>query len=696
MSDSRFARLMEPGQIGGVKTRNRIIKTGAGTMLWNQDETHMNQVVLGFYEAFAKGGVGLLIVESPTIDYPYGARWPDRYRIDDDKYVPGLAELVNVIHKHGCPTFMQMNHDGPWQRAILGGRAFFEGKPVASSEVTVKDETDFHNEVPHAMSIPEIEEKIEKFVNAAIRAQKAGFDGVDVNAGSSHLGHNFLSPFWNRRTDEYGGSPENRARFVVNIIKGIKKSCGNDFPVSVCFNGLEVGQAVGIDNKMCMTPEYSRQIGKILEAAGADAIQLRNHWMGFHVGAYLPDVLFWPEPPVPLNEFPAEYNKSHRGAGANINFAAAMKKVVKIPVITVGRLDPQMGEQVIENGQADFIGMTRRLQADPELPNKVREGRPEDIAPCTACENCLGSKRCRINALMGTGIVSIEKAAKKKKVVVIGGGPSGMEAARVSALRGHDVTLFDKGSRLGGLLPIAAVVKGTDLEDLRQIIDYYKRQLNQLGVKVNLGKKVELADIETLKPDAVIVAAGGTMVLPDIKGIDNKKVISGAKLHGQLKMALRFFGVKTLRWLTNYYMPVGKNVVIIGSGLQGCELAEFLTWKGRKVTLVDTAPTPGANIVDVLQNQLFLWFRKRGVTLINGVKQYIEITDQGLTYMDKNGKRQILAADSIIPAIPMKPNLELLNSLKGKAPEVYAVGDCNDPLLIADAIGTGSKAARSI
>jgi 2,4-dienoyl-CoA reductase (NADPH2) len=696
MSDSRFARLMEPGQIGKVKTRNRIIKTGAGTMLWNENETHMNQAVLGFYEAFAKGGVGLLIVESPTVEYPYGARWPDRYRIDDDKYIPGLVELVNVIHKHGCPTFMQMNHDGPWQRAILGGPEFFKGQPFAASEVTVKDPTDFHNEVPHVMTIAEIEEKIEKFVSAAVRAQKAGFDGVDVNAGSSHMGHNFLSPFWNRRTDEYGGSPENRARFVANIIKGIKKRCGNDFPVTVCFNGLEVGQAIGIDNKLCMTPEYGRQIGKILEAAGADAIQLRNHWIGFHVPAYLPDVLFWPEPPIPLNEFPAEYNKEHHGAGANINFAAAMKKVVKIPVITVGRLDPMMGEQVIRDNMADFIGMTRRLQADPELPNKVAAGQLEDIAPCTACENCLGSKRCRINALMGTGIVSIEKAAKKKKVVVVGGGPSGMEAARVSALRGHDVTLFDKSTKLGGLLPVAAVVKGMDLEDLPQIIAYFKRQLSQLGVKTNLGKAATADDITALKPDAVILAAGGIIVLPQIKGIENKKVISGAKLHGQLKMASRFFSLKTLRWLTKYYMPVGKNVVIIGSGIQGCELAEFLTWRGRKVTIVDTAPNPGAGLIDVLQNKLFLWFKKRGVTLINGVKQYVEINDRGLTFIDKDGKTQTLDADSIIPAVPMKPNLDLMKSLKGKVPEIYAIGDCNEPQLIVDAIGTGSKVARNL
>jgi 2,4-dienoyl-CoA reductase-like NADH-dependent reductase (Old Yellow Enzyme family) len=179
MPDNRFSRLMEPGTIGSLKTRNRLIKTGAGTFMWHQDETHMNDAILGFYEAFAKGGVGLLIVESPTIDFPVGARWPNRYRIDDDKFIPGLSELVKVIHKHNCPTFMQMNHDGPWQRSLFGPEPFFMGQPVAASAVTVRSENDFHNEVPHAMTIAEIEEKIEKFVSAAVRAQKAGFDGVD-------------------------------------------------------------------------------------------------------------------------------------------------------------------------------------------------------------------------------------------------------------------------------------------------------------------------------------------------------------------------------------------------------------------------------------------------------------------------------------------------------------------------------------
>jgi len=207
MSNKKYEKLLEPGYIGQLQTRNRIIKTGAGTFMWHEDETSMNGKVLAFYEAIARGGVGLLIVESPTVDYPAGVRWRRRYRIDDDRYIKGLSELTAIIHQQGCPTFMQMNHDGPWQ-ANLGFEADppFKGQPIASFPTTLRNDGDFHNQTPHQLTIEEIETVIDKFASAAVRAQKAGFDGVDINSASSHLGHNFLSPYWNRRTDIYGGT----------------------------------------------------------------------------------------------------------------------------------------------------------------------------------------------------------------------------------------------------------------------------------------------------------------------------------------------------------------------------------------------------------------------------------------------------------------------------------------------------------
>jgi 2,4-dienoyl-CoA reductase (NADPH2) len=369
---------------------------------------------------------------------------------------------------------------------------------------------------------------------------------------------------------------------------------------------------------------------------------------------------------------------------------------VSIPVTVVAKLDADLGEKLLREGKVDFIAMTRRLLADPDYPKKIAEGRVEEIQPCTGCDNCLGSRRCRINGLLGTPFNTIEKASKKKKVLVIGGGPGGMSAARVSAMRGHDVTLYEKSGMLGGLMPLASIVKGNRPEDLSLIVSYFSRQLAKLGVKVELGKEADLSIVDRIKPDVVFLAAGGTSTVPNIPGIDKPNVVSGAALHRRLTLALRFFKPETLRNLTKYYLPMGKRVVVIGGAIQGCELAEFLAKRGRQVTVVETSNAIGDGMVDALLAHLLIWFKKKHVTLINGVKEYVEITDQGLTLITSDGKKQTIEADSIVTALPLTPNDELLEKLKGKVPEVYPIGDCRQPLLIADAIGTGLRTAREI
>ena len=697
----RFEKLLEPGYIGPVKTRNRLIKTGATTLYWHEDELHMNKTILAYYEAIARGGVGLLIVESPTIDYPSGSRWSQIYRFDDDKYIEGMSELVGVIHKHSCPTFIQMVHLGPWQNPLFPNEPpISDLPPIGASPVNIDSMAEFHRDVLKELTIPEIEEIIEKYASAAVRAQKAGFDGVDINAGSTHLMHNFLSPFWNRRTDAYGGSREKRARFLVEIIREIKRRAGQDFPVSVCMNGIEIGQPAGIDDAECMTVEDSLALAQIIEAAGADAIQVRNHWLGYHVGGFLPDYLFYPEPPIPLKEFPKEYYWKQKGAGANMLLSEGMKKVLSIPVIVVGGLDPELGEKILREGKADFIAMTRRIFADTELPNKVADGRLEDIAPCTHCGTCLDQsvqmkRRCRINAAIATENYLVDKAKKPKKVVVIGGGPAGMEAARVAALRGHEVTLYEKTNQLGGLLPLAAMVKGIELEDLPAMVRYLKRQLDKLGVTTKLGKEVDSAFVKKLKPDVVIVATGGELVAPAIKGIDNKEVITTLALHRMVKPYLKFFGPKMLNLPTKLWVPFGKHVVIIGGGLHGCEIAEFLLKRGRQVTIVETADTIGEGMIDFRLGLVMDWFNKKGVNVVTGVKKMV-ITDKGLDITTKQGDKQTIAADSIVPTAPLKPNTGLFKSLKGKVPKVYAIGDCKEPRMIVDAIADGWRIANKI
>ena len=699
MSDNpAYTKLLEPGRIGPVTTRNRIIKTGAGVMMWHEDDVVMRDEVLAFYEAMARGGTGLIIVEAPTVDYPAGCRWRERYRLDEDRFIPGMAQIAEVIHKHGCPTFMQMNHDGTWQVNLpFEPNPPYSGLPYGASTVTVCCESDFHNEVPHPLTIPEIEALVEKFAQCALRAKKAGFDGVDVNASSSHLLHNFLSPFWNRRTDEYGGSAENRSRFTCRVVQEVKRLCGKEFPVTVCINGLEVGQICGIDDAKCITNEMAKEHAKFIEAAGADGIMVRSHWIGYHQGAYLCDALFYPEPPIPMEDFPKEYYAQGRGAAANMHIAAGVKSVVDVPVIVVGRLDCDLGEKILKDDMADFIGMTRRLHADPDYVNKVREGRLDDIAPCTGCDNCLGTKRCRINALMGYTFNTIEKADKKKEVVVIGGGPSGMEAARVSALRGHDVTLIEKQKILGGLLPIAAMVKGPHPEDVTLIIDYLGGQIRKLGVKVKLGQEADAAMIQHMNPDVVFVATGAQQTIPDIQGIDHRKVVAGGDLHRMLKFYSRYLAPYTLRSLSKLYMPkIGKRVVVIGGALQGCELAEFLAKRGRCVTIVEKSDELGDGMVPALLDYLKLWFTKSCVTTITGVREYLGIDDRGLTYLGKDGIRRTLKADTFVSALPLTPKPDLVGQLEGKVPEVYAVGDCTQPGLIRDAINAGLHSAITV
>jgi 2,4-dienoyl-CoA reductase (NADPH2) len=698
-----YEHLLEPGRIGTVRTRNRIVKTGASMCYWHSEHTHMAPKAKAYYGAIARGGVGLLIIESPAVEWPYGSRWLERYRIDDDRFIGGMAELAEVIHAEGCPTFVQFWHDGPWQNPLFGPPALYDGPPMGASAVNLDAPGDFHHDKPRPLTIGEIEDQIDKWAAAALRVKKAGFDGVDLNAASSHLLHNFLSPFWNRREDEYGGTVENRARLVTSIAREIKNRCGADFPVSVLINGFEMGRMVGIDDATCLMHEQSLEIAKLLEKAGADALQVRNHWLGFHVGGFFPDYLFYPEPAIPIKEFPKEYNPAGHGAGANVNLAAALKAAVKIPVIVVGKLDPELGEQYLTEGKADFIAMTRRLQADPELPNKLRAGRRADVAPCTACGTCLDQsfsmeRRCRIDASMGTTEYTLEKAAKRKKVVVVGGGPAGMEAARVAAERGHEVTLFEKSGHLGGLMNLAALIKGHEPEDLPQMIGYYERQLKRLGVKTKVGTKADAARIEALDPDTVIVATGGVLVAPkvaaDVKGGRAPKILTAPALHRQVKPILGLTGPRMLDRLTRIWLPVGKRVVIIGGGFHGCEIAEFLVKRGRKVTILEESGVIGKGVLDFRLGLLMDWFARKGVTLVANAKG-ITLTGKGVSYADAGGAH-VVEADTVIPTAPVQPDASLAEALKGAVPEVYAIGDCNEPNMIVDAVGAGWRVAKEI
>jgi 2,4-dienoyl-CoA reductase (NADPH2) len=383
--------------------------------------------------------------------------------------------------------------------------------------------------------------------------------------------------------------------------------------------------------------------------------------------------------------------------------AIAVKKAVSIPVIAVGRLDPELGEKLLRGGKVDFISFNRRLMADPELPNKLAEGRLEDIRPCTGCTTCFDNNEkgnpplCQVNAAIGKEKeYEIKPAKKKKRVMVVGSGPAGMETAVVAALRGHEVMLYDKEPQFGGSMVLAALVKGFDREDILGLVKYYRTQIAKLGVEVRLGQEVNRAVVEEVKPDALVIAAGGTHDIPQIAGINGRNVVTSQALHRRLKGFLRFFSPKVLRWLTNFWMPLGKKVVIMGGNIQGCQTAEFLVKRGRKVTIVDTAKEIGEGLLDVfIKPHLLDWLDEKGVVMLPGVN-YEEITDKGLTITTKEGKKQTFKANTIVTALPLQPNTELIKSLDGIVPEFYAIGDCKEPHLIVNAIADGARIGRAI
>jgi 2,4-dienoyl-CoA reductase (NADPH2) len=685
-SGGKFKRLFEPSTIGQLKIKNRFVRVAAGTDFVDAEGILQLNKELPFFEAIARGGVGLIIIS--------GARSPFLF---DEKQVPDYKALTDMVHKYNCPIFSQFEHRGAW---LPGPKGPVDTSQVVSASAIPLSELqergpDFPIE-PRELTILEIKDIVANLASAAERARKAGFDGMEINAATCHLGNSFLSRAWNRRKDEYGcESLENRARFVIEIKDEIKKRLGQAVPVGILINGAEFGI------KDSLTAPETQGLARIFEQAGFDYISVRSYGYMDYFDLHLPDSILFPEPPKPAP--PLDINR--RGVGISVPVAAAIKKVVSIPVIHAGKLDAEIGEKLLEEGKVDFVGLVRPLIADPEYVNKVAAERMEDVIPCIRCLICFaavadrgGGAQCTVNAAVGSehDYVLLPPAQKKKKVVVVGAGPSGLEAARVAALRGHQVTLYEKGKRLGGLLLVSSFLKGDDVEDLGAWIRYYKTQLAKLGVRVVLGTEVDEALIEEIKPDVVIIAIGGKPTIPEVPGVNRRNVFTAPELYRKVKHYLDLFGPKTLRWLTKFYLPVGKRVLVMGGRGQRAAWAEFLVKRSRQVTIIDIEESlEDPTWAKVRNLRLFRWLAKKGVTMMTEVK-YDEITDKGISIITKDGKRQILEVDTSIPVLPLAPNTGLFESLKGKVPEVYCVGDCREPHARLEAVADGYRVAREI
>ncbi|MCK4581637.1 MAG: FAD-dependent oxidoreductase, partial [Dehalococcoidia bacterium] len=630
----QFPRLLQPFRLGQLELRNRIVMPPMATRFSSEDG-FVTEQLRDYYAARARGGVGLVIVEASCVDAPAGKGWQSQLMIDDDRFVRGLAELVHVVKEQGAKIAIQLHHAGSEARSSITGV-----QPVAPSPIPRPD-----REMPRELTTEEVSELVLRFATAAQRADSAGFDGVEIHGAHGYLVAQFLSSFFNKRSDVYGGGIERRASFLSEIIQRTKELAGREYPVWCRMNGREFGAQAGLST------EEAQEVARMVQNAGAEAINVSV--MAYGVS---------PRTAPPMAQPP----------GNLVRFAEAIKSVISIPVIAVGRIDPATSETVIEEGRADLIAVGRALIADPELPNKAASGKLDDIRPCIGCQTCLDCittwhepVRCVVNPAVGKEReCAVQRADSPKKVFVVGGGPAGMEAARVSALRGHNVVLYDRGETLGGQLLLASIPPYKEV--LETFANYQRTQLSRVGVKVELGQEVSAALVEEAKPDAVILATGMRLLVPQIPGVDRSNVVS----------ALDVLAGK---------VEVGNKVAVIGAEVVGCETAEFLAEKGKKVTLMRRGEGMATKLNPTSREHLLARLEAKGVTMLTGV-QYQEITDEGVIITTRQAESQTVEADTVVLAAGSLPDTELYEALKGKVPELCLVGDCVEPRDVMSAV----------
>lgn len=640
-----FPSLFEPGSIGTMTLKNRLIMPPISTNLAGEDGT-VSEELLFHYAERAKGGVGMITVENVCIAYPLARHGAAQPRIDDDVFIPGLSRLARTIYQGGAKAAVELTHPG-----MNAGLRYIEGEmPVAPSAVPRSKD----GLVPRALSCAEIVEVVEEYVEAARRAREAGFDAVELQACHGLLINQFLSPLTNQRQDEYGGDRENRMHFLIEIVEGIKRRVGVDFPVMVRLVAEDLLEG-GV------TPEEGCWFARRLEKAGADAIH-----PDFGLG----------DKEKRLEPMP--YPQAWR-----VYLAERIKQAVSIPVIAVGVIrEPEVAEEILEAGKADFVALGRALNADPEWPSKAQAGEVASIRRCIGCNECVIARhvadaplRCSLNVTVGRSPEEcrLEPARVPKRVLVVGGGPAGMEGARVAALRGHQVMLYEREPLLGGMLNVAAIPPGK--EKLNWITEYFAHELARLGVEVHLGEMLEAERVRTLKPDTVIIATGSRPAFPDIPGLDGSNVLVAQEL---LACQMRF---------------TGQRVVIIGGGMLGLETAEYMAAQGNTVTVLKRYKTIGRSIEPLYRDYLLRELGEHGVEIVTGV-EVKAIRADGVLVRDEVGGEYVIRADRVVLARGARPSNELAQAIQNLHPIV--IGDASEPRKIIDAIAEGYLTARMI
>ncbi|MGZ6240918.1 MAG: oxidoreductase, partial [Syntrophales bacterium] len=639
--------LFTPIDIGTMKVKNRIVMLPLTTGYCELDETIGNRLI-NFFAARAKGGVGLIIVPFS----PVHAGSPIEPGLYDDRFLPGVHKLADAVHGHSAKIAAQLITS--YHVMFKDGIAEVVGPSAVLNQIT--------RTVMRPLTIPEIHHIVKEYGQAARRACEGGFDAVEVLVGGGYFLNRFLSPITNKREDEYGGSLGNRMRIILEVIASVRTAVGKDFPISCRLNVAE--QMEGGH-----TIEDSKEVVRILEKAG---IQMINVYTGWH------------ESPVPTVQ--AVLPK-----GAFLHLAEKIKGWVSFPVIAANRInDPVVAEKAIAEGKADMTGMARALLADPELPNKAREGRVEEIVPCLACSNCLtdilttykdwgaaASTSCSVNPLAGKEAeYAIAPAKKLKKVFVIGGGPGGMEAAMTAALRGHKVTLYDKGNELGGKLLVASMPPYKS--ELQSLVTSLASRARKAGVQIKLKSDAGPATIEKEKPDVLIMATGSSSLIPNIPGVAGPNVVLAEDV---------LTGAKT----------VSGSVLIVGGGMVGCETAELLLERGKgitQVTVIEMLSRMADNVSPTYRPFFLARLKGAGIKMeTNMIVQ--EITKEGVK-VEQKGVTSFIKGDAVVLAAGFKSNPTMDDKSKEKIPEVYEIGDCAKPRMIKDAIEEGFAIGRKL
>ena len=650
----QFTKLFEPGKMGKVDLKNRIIMAPCGTHYSSHYGVVTDQQ-LAYYGERAKGGAGLIVTEGASCRKPPRGK-PGRILVNEDKFIPGLKKLADVIHKNGAKAVMQMSsHQGSMD----------EVDPASPSGIP-HPYTGWSTSIPkqaRVITVADLEELVAEYGEAARRIMEAGFDGVMIHGANGYLACELLSPVFNKRTDAYGGNLKGRAKYLLDMIDETRKKTSSDFPVILRLMGSDRLSKQGA-SKDGWGIEDSVELCKIVESNGATAVNITSG------SAVTPE---WTGPPYFI------------ASGCNTDITEAIKKGgVKIPVWVTGKIDDApLAEEILRDGKADFICMGRALICDPYWPTKVKEGRLEDICPCIWDKRCIedvvvdfSPMSCTVNPIVGKEMefqAKLPRVTKKKKVLVLGGGPGGMQAAVIAAQKGHDVTLYEKNNKLGGQLVLAALPP--DKEDLNNFLNYLKTQVTKSGVKVVLNKKATPEGVAEFAPDAVIVAVGSTPFVPDIPGIGGANVVNCREvLAGEKK--------------------VGKNVVVIGAGHVGCETCFFLAEKGANVTL--TFPEPALEVKYWMFKKYFQDKLKEYNVKIYPQVQYRKITRNGVELTTREGEEISLKADNIVLAAGSTPDKALAESLKGKYLDFAEIGDCVKPRKIREAVEEGIWAAVAL